>query len=121
MTEGLISSLTPRHLRAIHVATMVGKNPNHLPVNNGDTRLQYRLHKPSITGLRIRISFPATLVLVWFLSFSFKGIFADFSVDDMMNLDYYAQLGFSQTLLATLQTFTPFYRPLGGVILFEFL
>ncbi len=54
-------------------------------------------------------------MLVWFLSFSHRGILADFTGDDMMNLDYYVQHGFAQTAKAVLQTITPFYRPLGGV------
>jgi hypothetical protein len=56
-----------------------------------------------------------TLVLVWFLSFAYRGIFADFSVDDLMNLDYYVHHSGSKAILASLEVFTFFYRPLGGL------
>ncbi len=61
-----------------------------------------------------------TLVLLWFFSFTFKGIFADFNADDLMNLDYYDRWGGLETLLATLQVVTPFYRPLGGLFYLGF-
>ena len=56
-----------------------------------------------------------TLVLIWFLSFTYRGIFADFSGDDLMNLDYYLHQGGSRVILANIQVFTSFYRPLGGL------
>ncbi len=55
------------------------------------------------------------LVLAWFSSFTFRGIFADFSNDDVMNLDYYDRQGVPRTILGTFQVITSSYRPLGGL------
>jgi len=56
-----------------------------------------------------------TLILVWFLLFAHRGIFADFSADDLMNLDYYVHQGGVKTIRAAIEVFTSYYRPLGGV------
>ncbi len=69
-----------------------------------------KLTKPSTRTLIL-----GTLVLVWFFSFTYRGILADFSADDVMNLDYYYQQGGFGTALAALQVTTAFYRPLGGL------
>jgi hypothetical protein len=58
---------------------------------------------------------PAAFILAWFLFFAHGGLVADFSGDDLMNLDYYVQQGGPKTVLATIGVFTQFYRPLGGV------
>ncbi|MGD0201728.1 MAG: hypothetical protein ABSD27_13330, partial [Bryobacteraceae bacterium] len=70
-------------------------------------------------GASRRIGIPqiagAAIVLAFFLFFVWRGLYAHFAEDDMMNIHYYWSRGWWALVKGLALFFTTYYRPMGGV------
>ena len=59
---------------------------------------------------------PALFLVVYFFWFAGGGLWARFTGDDLMNLNFHLTPSFGQLLLSNLTYWTTAYRPMGGIV-----
>lgn len=64
--------------------------------------------------MKFRI-WPAAFLAAWFLAQTWRGLFVEFTQDDLMNAYWAWQLPWTKLLLANLTPFTSVYRPFGSL------
>jgi len=70
----------------------------------------------AVSKPRLKFALVFVLIALWFFGHAWRGLFAGFQDDDMMNLYHAWILPWYQLIAANLVPFTPVYRPLGSAL-----